>query len=95
MYFIRKITEKVRNNFNADKVLIKANDPEAIVINGRRFRGMFEFIKKVAKQGCEWGYVCGAGNENDKCLPCQAYNLLHSEPIQPKPEVKNNYPQYF
>jgi stage II sporulation protein D len=33
-------------NFNADKVLIKANDPEAIVINGRRFRGMFEFIKK-------------------------------------------------
>jgi stage II sporulation protein D len=35
-----------RINFNADKVLIKANDPEAIVINGRRFRGMFEFIKK-------------------------------------------------
>ena len=35
-----------RINLNADKVLIKANDPEAIVINGRRFRGMFEFIKK-------------------------------------------------
>jgi stage II sporulation protein D len=33
-------------NFKLDKVLVKADDVDAIVINGRRFRGNIQFIRK-------------------------------------------------
>jgi stage II sporulation protein D len=33
-------------NLNTEKILIKADDPEAICVNERRFRGNIQFIKK-------------------------------------------------